>query len=125
MAYDYFFHADLETVKAELRHRTLCALVSILSSRVLQEIEHSRVHDSMLGGAHGVTGVWHQFAPDIRKEPTRPSQCLAPTLPTLRRWMPRRCESLLIATRTRSLRQNGRPEAGHEVQVGPLRATPT
>ena len=41
----------------------------------LEEIEDSRVHDSMLAETHVMTAPWHQFAFEIRNEPTCPSQC--------------------------------------------------
>ena len=57
-----------------LGDRALGDLASI-GSFLAQEIEHARVHDPMLADTHVVTGPWHQFALDIRKQPARPRQC--------------------------------------------------
>src|SRR5262249_55604356 len=53
-----------------LDHGTLCGLALIIRSCLLQEIEYSCIDDPMLAEAHVVTAAWHEFAVEIRNEPT-------------------------------------------------------
>jgi hypothetical protein len=48
--------------------------ISIISSRLLQEFEHARVHNVMLAGAQVMAATWHELALEIRNQPPRAFQ---------------------------------------------------
>src|SRR5262245_15228718 len=69
-------HGDLLSADADANYATerLGYRASIVRSRLVQEIEHARIHDSTLTETHVVAGLWHQFDLDVRKETSSPSQ---------------------------------------------------